>query len=289
MSPVTILEANQLRKSYGSIVALDNATMQFEDNKIYGLFGRNGAGKTTLLDILSARNFADQGEVNCFGQNIVTNPEAICQNCCYMPEKHFFPERFKVKTFLDHAKASFSQYDENYAARLCKQFNLNVNQKYGQLSRGNQSIFRIVIGLASNAPITIFDEPVLGLDAVARDTFYGELIEAFSENPRLFIVSTHLIDESTDLFNEAIILKNGKVVRQGAVDEMLANVFYVSGKSAQVDAFVANRAVVSQQVVHGMKTAVIDGTPPQQPQTGLNFATLTMQKLFVHLTTDESN
>lgn len=289
MSAVTILEANQLRKSYGSIVALESATMQFTENRIYGLFGRNGAGKTTLLDILSARIFADQGDVNCFGQDILTNPETISQHCCYMPEKHFFPKRFKVTTMLDHAKASFPHYDEVYAARLCKVFDLNVNQKYGQLSRGYQSVFRIVIGLASNAPITIFDEPVLGLDAVARDKFYGELIAAFSENPRLFIVSTHYIDESADLFNEAIILKNGKVIRQGAVDEMLANVFYVSGKSAQVDAFMTNRAIISQQVVGGLKTAVIDGQTPQQSVPGLNFSSLTMQKLFVHLTNDEDN
>lgn len=289
MNPATILEANQLRKSYGSIVALEDATMGFEEHKIYGLFGRNGAGKSTLLDIISARIFADKGTVSCFGQDILTNPETISQHCCYMPEKEFFPKRFRVETFLNHAKASFPHYDEKYAARLCKGFDLNVNQKYEQLSKGYQSIFRIIIGLASNAPITIFDEPVLGLDAVARDRFYGELIETFSENPRLFIVSTHFIDESVELFNEAIILKNGKVIRQGAVDEMLANVFYVSGKAAQVDAFVANRAVISQQAVHGLKTAVVDGTPPQHPVPGLNFSSLTMQKLFVHLTNDDGS
>ena len=58
-------------------------------------------------------------------------------------------------------------------------FNLNTKQKYEQLSRGYQSIFRIVFGLATNATITIFDEPVLGLDAVARDQFYSELINEF--------------------------------------------------------------------------------------------------------------
>ena len=289
MSQATILEATHLAKSYGSVVALDDATIRFEANKIYGLFGRNGAGKTTLLDILSSRIFADQGKVSLLGQDILTHPETISQNCCYMPEKHYFPGRFKIKTLLSHAKKSFPLYDEEYAARLCKSFSLNANQKYEQLSRGYQSIFRIVLGLASNAPITIFDEPVLGLDAVARDKFYGELIEAFADKPRLFIVSTHYIEESADLFNEAIILKNGKVIRQGPVDEMLANVFYVSGKSTQVDAFLTDHEVIGQQSVNGMKTAVIYGTRPQQSVTGLNFSSLTMQKLFIHLTNDEDN
>lgn len=287
MSQATILEARQLSKTYGSIVALDEATLRFEENKIYGLFGRNGAGKTTLLDILSSRIFADRGYVDCFGKDILANPDNISQHFCYMPEKHYFPGRFKVKTFLAHASTTFPHYDEQYAARLCKIFSLNVEQKYAQLSRGYQSIFRIVLGLATQAPITIFDEPVLGLDAVARDKFYGELIEAFTQNPRLFIISTHYIDESADLFNEAIILKKGKVIRQGPVDEMLANVFYVSGKAAQVDTFLTNRIVIGQQVVNGLKTAVSEGTPPSQKPSGLTFAPLSMQKLFIHLTNDE--
>lgn len=285
----TILETKQLHKSYGSIVALEDAAIRFSEKKIYGLFGRNGAGKTTLLDILSSRIFADSGLVTCYGQDIATNPEIINHNCCYMPEKHYFPGRFRVKTLLSHAQASFPHYDESYAERLCKIFELNVQQKYEQLSRGYQSIFRIVLGLASNAPITIFDEPVLGLDAVARDKFYVELIEEFSRNPRLFIISTHLIEESADLFNEAIIIKDGKVLRQGPVDELLSNVFYVSGRSDTVDQFIKNHTVIRSEVVGGLKTAVIEGPHPQQKVPGLSFSSLTMQKLFIHLTNDEAN
>jgi ABC-2 type transport system ATP-binding protein len=177
-----------------------------------------------------------------------------------------------------------------YAERLCRIFKLSLTQKYDQLSRGYQSILRIVIGLASRAPITIFDEPVLGLDAVARDRFYLELIEEFSRNPRMFIIATHLIDESSDLFNEAIILKNGKVIQQAAVDELLANVFHVAGKSAQVEAFVQSRTVLSVQGVNELKTAVVEGslnTIEQYP--GLKFSSLTMQNLFIHLTNDDGD
>lgn len=284
-----ILETNRLTKTYGSVVALEDATLRFSEGNIYGLLGRNGAGKTTLLDILSNRIFADQGSVTCFGENISTHPEIINNNICYMPEKHYFPGRFKVKKLLAYARESFSNYNESYAERLCKVFNLAPEQKYEQLSRGYQSIFRIVLGLASKAAITVFDEPVLGLDAVARDTFYFELIEEFSNNPRLFIISTHFIEESADLYNEAIILKNGKVIRQASVEELLANVFYVSGKSTQVDEFVQNRTVISDEVVRGLKTAVIQGPPPTEKQPpGLKFSSLTMQKLFIHLTTDTS-
>lgn len=287
---MTILETNQLSKTYGSVVALEGANLQFSAENIYGLFGRNGAGKTTLLDIISSRIFADEGTVFCYGKDVSKQPHAVHDNCCYMPEKHYFPGRLKVKKILSHASQSFSNYDVAYAERLCQLFKLDINKKYEQLSRGYQSILRIVIGLASRAAITIFDEPVLGLDAVARDRFYLELIEEFSKNPRLFIIATHLIEESADLFNEAIILKNGRVIRQAAVDDLLANVFYVTGSTAQVDKFVQNRSVLSTQTINNMKTAVVEGSlNTTESFPGLKFSSLTMQNLFIHLTNDDDD
>jgi ABC-2 type transport system ATP-binding protein len=285
----TILETKNLWKSYGSIDALKEVNLHFLEKKIYGLFGRNGAGKTTLLDIISSRIFADRGNVSCFGKDISDHPKIIAENCCYMPEKHFFPAQFKVKNLLSYAKISFPNYDERYAERLCHDFNLNTEQKYEQLSRGHQSIIRIVLGLAARAAITIFDEPILGLDTVARDRFYSVLIEEFSRNPRLFIISTHFIEESADLFNEAIIIRNGKVIRQAPVEELLSNVFYVSGKSDQVNIFIQNRTVIGYKTVNGLKTAVVEGhLDTEKRLPGLRFSTLTIQKLFIHLTNDQS-
>jgi len=283
-----ILEAKNLSKSYGSLVALDNVSLRFRENKIYGLFGRNGAGKTTLLNILSTRIFADDGTTSCFGMDIKAHPEVLLSNTCYMPEKHYFPGRFKVKKLLSLGKMSFPNYDEAYGERLCRRFNLNKEKKYEQLSKGHQSILRIVLGLASQSPITIFDEPVLGLDVVARDRFYLELIEEFSRNARLFIISTHFIEESADLFDEAIIINKGKVIRQAPVEDLLSNVYYVSGKSKRIDEFLQHRTVIGSQVVSGMKTAVVAGDLNSEKRSpGLSFSTLTIQKLFIHLTDDK--
>ncbi|MFC1492788.1 ATP-binding cassette domain-containing protein [candidate division KSB1 bacterium] len=284
-----VLETKNLYKSYGSIVALEDANLSLTEKKIYGLFGRNGAGKTTLLDIISSRIFADGGNVTYFGKDITKHPEVIAENFCYMPEKHYFPGKFTVKKLLSIGKMSFPNYSEEYAERLCRYFKLYTEKKYNQLSRGNQSIFRIVLGLAARAPITIFDEPVLGLDAVARDRFYSELIEEYSRDPRLFIISTHLIEESADLFNEAIIINNGSVIRQAPVEDLLSNVFYVSGKAAQVDEFIQDRKVISSQTVHNQTTAVVEGNLNAEKRSpGLWFSPVTIQKLFIHLTKDSS-
>ncbi len=285
-----MLEVKDLSKSYGSIAALEEASLNFSEKKIYGLFGRNGAGKTTLLNIITSRIYADNGSVNFLGKDITRHPEIIAANCCYMPEKHYFPPKFTVRKLLSIGKASFPNYSEEYAGRLCRYFKLHTEQKYNELSRGYQSIFRIVLGMAARAPITIFDEPVLGLDAVARDRFYTELIEEYTREPRLFIISTHLIEEAADLFNEAIIINNGTVIRQATVEELLSNVFYVSGGSASVDDFTKDRKVISTQMVNELKTAVVEGNINDEKRApGVWFSPITIQKLFIHLTKDSSD
>jgi len=285
-----ILKTHNICKSYGTIEALKNINLQLEDKKIYGLFGRNGAGKTTFLNIITSRIFADSGNVTYLGQDIFENPGIITGDSCYMPEKHYFPARFRVRELLSLGKMSFPNFDKPYADKLCRIFKLNTSQKYGELSRGYQSIFRIVLGLAANTALTIFDEPVLGLDAVSRDQFYSELIEQFSENPRLFIISTHLIEESADLFNEAIIIKDGEIIRHTSVEELLSHAFYVSGLKIRVDEFVKNRRVIGSQTVNNMKMAVVEGNlNDEEPSSGLQFFPLTIQKLFIHLTNDNGN
>lgn len=280
-----VLRATEVTKSFGSTVALNDVNVNFEDRQIYGLFGRNGAGKTTLLNILSGRIFADSGSVAGSGSMPAEHSDNIAASCCYLPEKNYFPGRFKLSQLLDFAEASFPHYDAEEAGRLVKVFGLRTDRKFDQLSRGHQSIFRIVVGLASNAPITLFDEPVMGLDAVARDRFYGELIQAYNRNPRLFILSTHFIGESADLFHEVIIVKDGTVVQQASAEELVSGYFYVTGKRYPVEAFIRGKTVLDVQQTGDLKTAVVAGSLEEQaPEAGLRFSAVSMQRLFIHMT-----
>jgi ABC-2 type transport system ATP-binding protein len=280
-----VLETRNLSKAYGSVIALEDVNLNFAEKGLYGLFGRNGAGKTTLLDIITYRRYPDRGNVICFGEDTTRTPRPLTKNCCYMPEKNYFPARLKTEKILDYGKMAFPGFDEAYAQRLCDRFKLNQNQKFGQLSKGYQSILKVILGLAARSPITIFDEPVLGLDAAARDMFYRELIEEYANSPRLFIISTHLIEESSDLFNEAIIIKNGEVVVQAPIEDLLSKAFYVSGRTDRVNTFIQNQKVLRYEIVNEFKTAVIDGELDSvEKQTGLNFSPITIQKLFIDLT-----
>jgi ABC-2 type transport system ATP-binding protein len=283
-----LLETNQLTKTYKDVTALKNFTIKLESNKIYGLLGRNGAGKTTLLDIITSRIFADSGNVRITGQNAVEN-QKVLPCICYMPEKNYFVPSMRVSEILDTAAIFFDGFDKEYAKQLCDTFSLERRKKYKALSRGYESILRIVIGLASRAPLTIFDEPVLGLDAAVRDLFYKELLNDYTENPRTFIISTHLIEESADVFEDVLIIKEGELIGQFQVTDLREMAFYVSGRAADVELAVAGHNVIHSEMVGNVRISAIfekftKDSMSQLKSNDVDVSPIPVQKLFIYLT-----
>ncbi len=284
----TILEINNLTKRYKDVTALKDFSANLTNNKIYGLLGRNGAGKTTLLDIITSRIFADSGDVRLFGQPAKEN-QKVLPHVCYLPEKNYFISTMRVSEILNTSAMFFDNFDMEYAKRLCEVFRLEKRKKYKALSRGYESILRIVVGLASRAPLTIFDEPVLGLDAAVRDLFYKELIADYTNNPRTFIISTHLIEESADVFEDALIIKDGELISQLQVAELREMAFYVSGRTADVDAAAANHNAIHSEMVGSVKiTAIFDKFTEEKIKElrshDVDVSPIPVQKLFIYLT-----
>ena len=197
--------------------------------------------------------------------------------------------KMKVKEILATTAEFYDSFDKDYAEKLCKKFSLSKNKRYNELSRGYESIVRIVIGLASRSPLTIFDEPVLGLDAAVREMFYKELLEDFMENPRTIIISTHLIEESADIFNDIIIIKNGKLISQTSTEELKESMFYCSGRADIVDKALSGYNIIHTESVGSVKVcAVHQKLSPAELKTlrdaNLDISPIPVQKLFIYFT-----
>lgn len=284
----TVLEAVNITKRYGGTTALNSISVHFDEGKIYGLLGRNGAGKTTLLNIITSKAFAQSGEVRAFGESVVENPRVL-PKICYMPEKNLFSRHSRVKDILRFAAVFYDGFDRPFADELCKKFALNTRKQYQALSRGYESILRIVIGMASRAPVTIFDEPVLGLDAAVREDFYRILIDDFARFPRTFIISTHMIEESAEIFNEAVIVREGKLVEQTSTEQLRDNSHYVTGKQAAVEEAVAGLNILSRETMAGTESAAVYSPLSEEKQreilgAGLEISPVPLQKLFIYMT-----
>ncbi|WP_171685702.1 ABC transporter ATP-binding protein [Paenibacillus planticolens] len=283
-----IVEVNGLTKSFGNVTAVDHVSFKVEANKIYGLLGRNGAGKTTIMHILSAQQFATSGELKVFGEAPYENSRVLNQ-ICFIKESQKYPDGFRVMDVMEVAKSLYPDWDDAYAGALIADFRLPLKRKIKKLSRGMLSSVGIVVGLASRAPLTIFDEPYLGLDAVARALFYDRLLEDYAEYPRTVILSTHLIDEVSRLLEHVLVIDNGKLILNEDADALRGRACTVSGLATAVDAFSRGKEVLERQSIGAASTATIlgflsDHDRKEAESLGLEFAPVSLQQLIVHLT-----
>ena len=281
------IEINDVTKTFGDTLALNQVSLTFEPHKIYGLLGRNGAGKSTLLNIITNRLFADSGQVTIDGLSSVENDMA--QGLLYlMSEKNLYPESMTCNEAFKWTKQFFKDFDLDYALNLAKQFKLNPKKKIRSLSTGYASIFKIIIALSVNTPYVLFDEPVLGLDANHREMFYRLLIEKYSDNPFTAIISTHLIDEIANLLEYVMIIKNGEILVNESCETLLSKGYSVTGAITQVDAFIADKEVIGADVLGGLKTVTIIGSLDKRTvPDGIEITNLDLQKLFIKLTNEE--
>lgn len=282
------IEVRNVSKQFGSTRALNNISVVFEQNKIYGLLGRNGAGKTTLINIVTNKYFPDSGEVLLDGELVVENDKALSKIAC-MTAITPQPEDMKVKDAFKWAKEFNRGFDHTYANNLAAKFSLNNAKRIKDLSTGYLSIFKLMLTLSSNLPVIIFDEPVLGLDANYREFFYRELIENYSKQEKTIIISTHLIDEVAEIVEEVVVIEHGRILLAQSVDEIVRQGYTVSGDSTSVDEFMKNRNVIREDSLGRYKSATIfqDRTVQDDAEIArlsLDVSPARLQELFVALT-----
>ncbi|MBE7150393.1 ABC transporter ATP-binding protein [Bacillus mycoides] len=285
------LETKDVTKKYKKKIAVNEVNISLEEHKIYGLLGRNGAGKTTLLNLLAGQIISSSGSVSVFGENVFENSKAM-QNICFVRVKEEAHLSNKIKEIFELCNMFYKNWDQKYAEELAGKFQLNMKEKYHKLSHGMQTVVGIIQGLASRAPITIFDEPTTGLDAAHRELFYSLLLEDYGEYPRTIILSTHLVEEVTHVIEDVIIIKEGRLVVQSSVEDLLQQGHSISGHKDKVDEFLINKKVINREIYGNKGIAVIWEELSNEEydfleKVGLVVDRITLQKLFIHITGGE--
>lgn len=285
------LETLELTKKYKKKIAVNEVTISLEEHRIYGLLGRNGAGKTTLLNLLAGQIISSSGSVSVFGESVFENSKAM-QSICFVRVKEEAHLSYKVKEIFKMCSMFYKNWDGAYAEELADKFQLNMTEKYHKLSHGMQTVVGIIQGLASRAPITIFDEPTTGLDAAHRELFYSLLLEDYGQHPRTIILSTHLVEEVTHVIEDVIIIKEGRLVVQSSVEDLLQQGHIISGQKDKVDEFSINKKALEREVYGNKGITVIWEELSNEDydsieKLGLVVDGITLQKLFIHITGGE--
>lgn len=283
------IELNHLTHRYGRSTALDDVTLSLPEGKIYGLLGRNGAGKSTLINILVAGFKPTSGKALVFGKTSFENAAALSK-LCVVREQGMFPPYIRIRQVLGACASLYPNWDAEYADRLVKLFALKPGKRFRQLSRGMESALGLIIGLASRAELTVFDEPSLGLDAVARENFYDELTRDVDAHPRTVVISTHMIDEAARCFSDVVIIDRGRVLLQSPVGDLSKAAVLISGTDeARIREAIGSRAILHEEKLHTMFSAAVrvDADDPISPPEGAHVEPLPLQRLFVYLTNPE--
>jgi ABC-2 type transport system ATP-binding protein len=284
---VPAVSARGVVKHFRDVNAVDGVSLELESEAIVGLLGRNGAGKSTMLRLISGHTHVSAGSIEVFGDNPYEN-DAVLQRVCLVGERQTYPEQFRVRDVLAAGRIAFPRWDDELAETLIDAFRLPPRRHVKRLSRGLRSAVGITVGIASRAPLTLLDEPNLGLDAVARRTFYDHLLADFASHPRTVVLSTHLIDEVSDLLQRVVLIDDGRLLLDADADDLRGSAVLVSGATAVVEAFAAAHDAVRMHTVASFTRATLRGVDPRSRDLargrGLTVEPVTLQDLVVDLT-----
>ena len=214
----TAIEVEQLSKSYGKLLAIDNISLSVERGTVYGLLGANGAGKSTIIECILGTRTADSGTITVLGcnpqrdrRNLFQNVGVQFQECDYQPE-------IKVSELCEETACLYKNPAD--WKELCTQFGIGdkMSSAVKSLSGGERQRLFIVLALIPNPQLVFLDELTTGLDAKARCGVWKILSDLKSKGLTIFLTS-HLMDEVEALCDEICILKQGKVVFYGTVEQ----------------------------------------------------------------------
>ncbi|WP_285725269.1 ATP-binding cassette domain-containing protein [Psychromicrobium xiongbiense] len=285
LDPEPVVSIRDLSKRYARETALDRISLDLFPHKIYGLLGRNGAGKTTLMSILTGQGFASSGEVAVFGADPYEN-DSVLSRICFIRESQKYPDSFKPIHAFAAARLFFDHWDQDFAERLAEDFQLPLRRAIKKLSRGQLSAVGVIIGLASRAELTFFDEPYLGLDAVARQLFYDHLVADFSEHPRSIVLSSHLIDEVANLLEHIVVIDRGRIIMDDDAEVIRGSAVTVVGSGVRVESFVGNREILHRETLGSLASVTLRAvlSPEERREAaelGLELLPVSLQQLIV--------
>lgn len=208
MENTNIVTIKGLTKKYSNFVALKNIDLEIPKGKIIGLLGPNGSGKTTFIKVLANLLMKYNGNIKIDGNQLGVETKKIV---AYLPDKDCLDKNWTFKDAIAYFKDFYEDFDIEKANKLIRELNIPIDKKFKALSKGTREKLQLILVLSRKAKLYLFDEPIAGVDPVARDIVF-KLITENIEKDASAIISTHLILDIEEYLDFVIFLKNGEVV-----------------------------------------------------------------------------
>jgi ABC-2 type transport system ATP-binding protein len=220
MAPATpAITTERLTKRYGQTLALDALDLTVQAGEVYGYLGPNGAGKTTTIRLLLGLHRPSSGRAGLFGVDAWNDPVKAHRRVAYVAgEPQLWPSLTAAETFEFLARLRAGT-DVAYRDTLVDRFQLDTRKKVRALSKGNRQKVQLIAALASRADLLLLDEPTSGLDPLMEMVFRDCVIDAKARGQTV-LLSSHILSEVEALCDRVGILRAGRLVDQGTLDEL---------------------------------------------------------------------
>ncbi|WP_353097661.1 ABC transporter ATP-binding protein [Tissierella praeacuta] len=218
----TTIRVEKLKKSYGNITVVNNINISVKSGEVFGLLGANGAGKSTTIECILGTRKPDNGVISILGMNPQTDRKKLFEYVGVQFQEANYQDKIRVSELCEETQCLYKEtidYNE-----LLKRFGLTekVNTLISELSGGQKQKLFIILALIPNPKVVFLDELTTGLDAKARRDVW-KCLSDLKQNGLTIFLTSHFMDEVEALCDRIMILKKGKSVFTGTVQEAIKN------------------------------------------------------------------
>ena len=255
----SVIDARNVRKTYGDTIALGGIDVSVEAGRIVGVIGPNGAGKTTLLDAILGLTSVE-GEMRVLGLNPWRERSHLMRDVAFITDVAVLPRWIRVSQLLEYVEAMHPRFDRARATAFLARTSIRPEHKVKALSKGMVAQLHLAIVMAIDARLLVMDEPTLGLDILYRKQFYDSLLEDYYEKDRTILLATHDIGEIEHVVTDVIFLDRGRIVLSASMDEVESRFREVKvHPSSLLDA--QQLSPISEREALGQHVMIFDGIP----------------------------
>lgn len=216
------VEVTGLTKTFREETAVNNLSLTIERGSTFGLIGPNGAGKTTTIKMLMGLLRPTAGTINILGRDVFEHPLEVRNQVGYVPDQHNIDGWMRVREAVAFCRSVFLRWNEQTCEELLTLFEVPKEKKVKHLSKGMLVKLSLVLAVSHDPELLILDEPMAGLDPLAREEFLDGVLRTICERGQTVIFSTHSLDDVQRLADSVGILYAGQLLVHSKIDELLA-------------------------------------------------------------------
>ena len=198
------LTIDNINKKFSKKIVLNNVSFTVSTGEIVALIGRNGSGKTTLLKILSGIYSQDSGEIEIEG----VDNKNIKKQLIYIPDRFDYFKNSKIKKVCEFYKLAYENFDEQYFKTELENIKLSQTNRLSELSKGQLTIFSLILGISCRTKFILLDEPLDGIDVINTKVITNYILDAQSDGIGL-LISSHQLNALENISDKVVYLDDG--------------------------------------------------------------------------------